>query len=376
MKCNFRLLLILIIIFKTSCKSEINKIHNIYTKVESQIILPLRGSFTNFCFFSENNLEYFSYEVNGKIYIICLQTKLLTDSINLFSTSLQREKYGPVNSFCFSGRDSLFVSLENAIIFIDKKIVTKIIPINSLDTIQFKNIRFYNLEDSPIYFDKKKNQVVGEIYFTGSEIFEPAFFRQKILGNISLKTNKLSLYNITYSKTYLNNYYGFGDHVYTYNSDSLVFVSFPFDSNIYQLNRNNDRVLSMHARSNYQKKEFTPLSLDYNNSTEEKMKHLTVNPYYAEVRYDPNRKIVYRFLKTELPLKKANAKYNTFKDKKTILTVINAEGSYLGEYELSNNYSHFVSFLGKAGLYMFAGFANSTVNKKDSAIFKILSFKK
>lgn len=343
-------------------------------KIESEIILPIKGNFINYCYFQEGNSEFFSYEFNKRIYTVDLKEKCIVDSMDIFSSEVQENKYGTIRSFFNEGRDSLYVALNDAVIFYEHKKLREVIPINHLDTVQYKNFLFFNLENSPIYYDKKDNEIIGEVYCSTCAQSEPAFYSQKIFCHINMTTHMLSFYEMTYPSSYIQNYFGFGNHVYTDCIDSFVLFSFPYDKNIYVLNREHNTVIDFSAESRYQKTEPLPLSATFKNNTEKKMRSLTTNPYYCEVRYDRFKYLYYRFLKTELPLKRPDGKYNTFRDKKTILTVLDTTKMIRGEYELPNSYSHFVSFVGKEGLYLYAGLLTDEHGKKDSGRFKILTF--
>lgn len=362
-----------------SCKSKsVSKSPRIaekqLQKSESGTTLPITGNIKYFSYLANGDTEFFSFESNGKIFLVDLAAKRILDSISLFSVPGLLEKYGSVNSYCFSGKDSVFVELDNAIIFYNKKQLSKIIPINHQDSLQYPNFRFNNIEDAPIYFDKAKQEIVGEVYCSECEQSDTSFYKQKIIAGISLLSNKLTLYNVTYPKSYIDNYYGFGNHVYTDYTDSIVLISFPFESDVYALNRYSGSLTSYPARSRYQKSEVSALSVEFKNTTGEKMKHLVINPYYCEIRNDAKRNLIYRFLKTEVLLKKKNGKYNSFMDKKTVLTIFNSQMQQCGEFELSSKYSHYISFVGKKGLYMFSGLLSSPGKKNDSATFKILTF--
>lgn len=177
---------------------------------------------------------------------------------------------------------------------------------------------------------------------------------------------------MSYPYLYIKNYFGFANHVYSYNYDSLTFISLPCDTKIFLLNRNSNVEDSIWARSRFQNKDAKPLDTSLSQSREEKMRHMVIVPYYTEIRYDKNRGYIYRFYLKEISLKNATGKYNSFNDKQIVLIVLNQQNEVAGEYEFDKYYNNFISFVGKKGLYI--NYFSRDPNDSDKKVFKVLTF--
>ncbi len=338
---------------------------------ESNVTLNTNGNFTIFTTFVDNGTEYFANLNKNKILISSLSSRKLIDTINVLFDNKQTEKYGSISSFCFNGKDSLYLLLSRAILFIKNKKLTKTIFINELDTVQYNKMRFANLEDAPIYYDKKTNELIGQIYCSKCKQVDSAFYKSNILGHISLETGKLKTYNITFSEKYISDYYGFANHVYIQSRDSFSIVSFPCEEKMFELNRFTNNITSIYEKSIYQTAKASALDRSLSDSREEKMRHLTTVPYYSQILYDPYRELYYRFFLKNITLKNKDGKYNTFKDKGIVLMVINKEFVVLNEYELNNNLNPYFSFVTKEGLFI----KEKTFDTNDSTVFKIIKIK-
>ncbi len=321
-------------------------------KKETAFYLDEVKPFTYFSIFQSKGDDCFAYVKNNKIIIINLADPKDKDSLSIVFDDKQPDKFGILHSFCFNGKDSLFLLFSDALLVVVKSHLNKIIPINDLDTVQFNKIRFENLEDAPIYYDSKTNEIVGQVYCSECGMANSSFYKQNTIGRISLQTNKFETYNISYPQNYIDNYYGFAMHVYINSYDTFSLISFPCNSNIFLLNRYTNKVKAYNAKSKYQTEEAEPLDTISKNSTEDKMRHLATVPYYAEILYDKYRGLYYRFFRKNIPLKQPNGKYNDFTNKPTILIVLNKQFEVIGEYELNDLKNSYYSFVGEAGLYL------------------------
>lgn len=339
-------------------------------KTESAYYLDDDKPFTLFSLFQSNGVDYFAYLRNSKIYITNLANAKDKDSLNIIFDNKQTDKYGSISSFCFYGKDSVFLLLTDAIFLVVNKHLSKTIPINDMDTVQFNRIRFDNLEDAPIYYNKQTNEIIGQVYCSECGMANSSFYKQNTVGKISLRTNKFETFNISYPQNYIDHYYGFAMHVYINSYDTFSLISFPCNTNIFLLNRYKNSVETYTAKSKYQTEEAMPLDTSSKNSTEEKMRHLATVPYYAEILYDKYRGLYYRFFRENIPLKQPNGKYNDFTNKPTVLMVLNKQFVVIGEYELTDLKNSYYSFVGKAGLYV----KESKSDRKGATKFRIFNF--
>lgn len=317
-------------------------------------------------------LSYYDYNVQ-KIFTLNLASGDICDSVNIVFDKNQKEKYGNINSFCFNGQDSLFLLLDYGLFFVKNKALEKIIPINDLDSLQYNSFRFQNLQNAPIYFDKINGEIIGQTYCSTCYMHHKNFYEQKILSAISLNTNKFRFFNLTYPDSYLKSYYGFANSVYIENTDSFSYVSVPADPKIFKVNRIANSVDGFEAGSSYQKGNAKSLDTVFADNREEKMRHFTTIPYYAEMRFDAIRKYLYRFFLKEISIKNSEGKHNTFINKPMYLMVLNEQNEVAGEFELNKYYALTLSFAGRKGFYI----RYISPNKEDSGkmVFKILNFK-
>jgi hypothetical protein len=364
-----------LVFFVFSCHTnETKKDYPFASKFEDTVKLPVKPNFVEFSYFSTDSGEWLSYLSGRHIYILDLGNKTIVDSINVSLDSIAANKYGVIRSFCFSGRDSLFVLFDEAVFFWINKKVYKIIPINELDSTQYTTFRFQDLEDVPIYYDRTAQAVVGEVYCSECWQTGPAFYSQNIIGSVSMQSGKIKLFNISYPQKYLKNYYGFDMKPYAETDDSITLVSFPCDDMVSVLNRNSNTAARFPARSFYQTDDAQPLiPLSDSGSVEQKMRHMTVQPYYSEIRFDRARQLYYRFFRKAIPLKNKDGTYNNFFHKGLVLMVFNSRHDVIGEYELSRYYNSYVSFVGKSGLYIYDVSPNPEY--KNVTVFHVLTFK-
>jgi len=339
-------------------------------KTEFAYYLDEDKTFTHFSVFQTHGVDYFAYLRNNKIFITNLSDANDKDSLNVVFDDKQTDKYGSINSFCFYRKDSVFLLLTDAILVVVNKHLSKIIPINDLDSAQFNGIRLDNLEDAPIYYDHLTNNIIGQVYCSECGMANSSFYKQNTIGQISLLTNKFETYHISFPQNYIDHYYGFATHVYINSCDSFSLISFPCNANIFLLDRYKNSVQTYTAKSKYQTEEAMPLDTSCKNSTEEKMRHLTTVPYYAEILYDKYRELYYRFFRKNIPLRQSNGKYNDFTDKPVVLMVLNKQFEVIGEYELKDFRNSYVSFVSKAGLYV----KEIRSDRKGETKFRIFNF--
>jgi len=340
--------------------------------MEKEIKFPCLKKIQIYSYFEQHGIEYFCYKIKDWIYCMNLKTKIVEDSINIIFEKGEKEKYGEVTSFCFSGSDSIFLLMDKAIFFVENKIRKKVIPINELDSSQFTSFRFANLENAPIYYDNKMKEIIGQVYCSTCFQSQKSFYKQKIVGSISIETGKVKLYNMSYPDIYVMQYYGFANHVYIDNYCNNTYLSFPCDPNIFILNRYSNKYEIIPAKSIFQNNAARPLDTVFANSREEKMKHMVTVPYYTELRYDKNREVIYRFYLKELNIKTSSGKYNSFDNKQLILLVLNKNNEVVGEYPLDKYYNNYISFVGKDGLYI--NYFSKERFDTGKIVFKILTF--
>ncbi len=375
MKCLLNIVALFIVLFGlitlTSC-SVGEKKEKVHLKT-SIIKFPSNGDCSLYSYFNQTSMEYFSCFNKEAFYIYDLNKCILIDSINIHHLNKEISAFGDIHSYCFNGRDSLFILLNEAILFVEKQKLKKIIPINQLDSIQYRKCQFSNIAGSHIYFDNKTNEIIGGVYSMEYSPSNKGFYNQKIIGKISILTNKLSFAKIIYPEIYRKNYYGFLNNVFIDNQDSISYLSFDCSDSLYVINRNTNVSKSVFGKSIFQKREILPINISDTENSEIKMRHMLTEPIYNEIRYDKHNNFLYRFFYKELDYKNNKGKYNTINDKVTYLQIFNNKYELLTEQILEERDNKYITFVGTKGLYINTNFSEKPT---DSISFKIISIEK
>jgi hypothetical protein len=355
-----------------SCNNEADSKKNYAILSEEESMLPISEPFKVYSHFTERGIEYLNYMTGEKIYTCNLNSKAIEDSFPISSIQHTIDKFGEISSICNQGMDTMFILFDKAIILYVKKKLERTIPINTLDTVQYNGIKFTNLENAPISYNKYTNEVIGQLYSTKYSQTDSFFYKVGVIGKINILTGRLTITALNYPDKFKEKYYGFSNRVYISSIDSLTAVSFSCDQEIYLLNQNNGKITSFSGKSYYQKNEPLPLPPTAYQSREEKMKHLIVSPQYFEIRFNPNLKLYYRFFRKEISIKNEKGLYNSLEDKGLVLTVFDSKFKLIGEYELDKYYIDFISFPSKQGLYI--NYISKNPEHKNKKVFKILNF--
>lgn len=342
-----------------------------YKVNEQEISLPIKENFKFSQYFKANEQEYFSYLEGYYIKVISLKDYQLIDSTYIKLSASDINKYGHLISYCFNGLDSLYILREEAVFLYEHQKINTIIPINDLDPKTYDKCVFSGGDRFPIYYDAKKNEIIGQVYCSDNPESNKRNYKQSIMGSINMETHTFSTYPVTYPQMFTDGYYGFSDIVYGSSYKEFTFLTFAASEYAYIYNRYTNQLDSFPAKSNDQTEKMPCLDTTLSHNTEEKMKHFILDPCYMEFFYDPQHALYYRFFMPGLPLKKPNGKYSKFQDKRSVLIVFNAKFEKIGEYEDPIGYN---SFVGDKGLYI--GHYKSIPSFPNPQKFKILTFTK
>ncbi len=315
----------------------------------SEISFDYKHSFHIYDYFTEDGAEFFAYYAENKIYIVNLAKEKYVDSIDINFIPNQEDEYGKLTTFTFHGSNELYALLNEAIFHVENKKLKKIVPLNYLSSTQNDSIRFANRDHANIYYDEEKNELIGEVYCLKCRQTDKSYYQQKVLGGVNMETGNIQLYDISYPQLYIDGYMGFTNLVH-FDNQEKSYISFPGEPRYFIVDRDRALVEEVCAKSSYQRTEAIPLDTSTVNYTEKKMQHLVESPFYAQILYDKYRDLTYRVFLTDIPLKREDGKYNTFKDKKTMLMVINKKNEVVNEIALDSDYNNYISFVGKEGL--------------------------
>lgn len=364
-----KLIISLIIVSSFSnCNTEKSK----EFKTELKYVnLPKRGNYLLFNNFAQNNVEYFSYLTDSKIYTINISKKEIADSFDLSSFSKIFLPLGDVSSYCFNGKDSLFLLLNDGICFFENKKLKKIIPINNADTVQYSTFRFSTIDGTQIYFNKQTHQIIGSVYNIEYAPQNKKYFNQKTIGKISLENNKIQLCNFSYPAKYKTNYYGFAENIYLTNFGNINYINYQSSDSFYVLDIVSNSIKSYFGKSTYQTRDILPVNLSDSESTEIKLRHLATEPLYTQIRYDGVTKKLYRIFEQEQELKTKSGKYNARDNKTKYLQVFDSTFTLISEIKLESGDNTYISFAGTKGLYIRN--RSNTYQNEDSIRFKVLN---
>lgn len=271
-------------------------------------------------------------------------------------------------------------------IYIYKKHPFEIVLSNAKGKILHKTSLIFNLADeywnlkypqffptTVIPFIETKHELLLNGFYFGL-IPDSMISKFKFTARIDYKTNRLR-----FSNTYPRSLYG---HNYNWYSDMLTWVfsdlhpdgnklalSFPISHDVYIADLNTGQYKKVYAGSNFAGTICSVKSKNKIPTNEEIMQNFMINDNYAAIKYDPFRKVYYRFLL------KAVSKYKNFKEKPIDIIVMDENFRYLGETTIGKweNWNWQNSFVTKEGLNIEY---NGNDLEEKNIILKILTIKK
>lgn len=201
----------------------------------------------------------------------------------------------------------------------------------------------------PMYFDKSTKLLSLHQYSGKFLSHEQQFYDLPVASGFSFPDKKFSSIRVAWPANYKYNYYGDAiDVSRTVNAHLHVF-SFPANDSIYVFNSLDKSIRKFNCRSKFKNEEVRPLDARFHNDINKKVEHLTINPLYRKILYDPFRDLYYRFFVNSVPLRNNDGTYNTTVDKSLSVIVINKNFEVLDEINLPRHEWHY-SFVTDKGL--------------------------
>lgn len=267
--------------------------------------------------------------------------------------NFEEEEYLPLVSTCIVNKDSIFTLQFNRICLVHNDSIVKTWVINN-DTNAINCID--DMDYSSIYFDRQLNELELQQYCCSENNDDIAFFKQSPVTYFNINTEKFRTPNITYSKMYLENYYGFLNQVRLSNDAIYTYLSYPIDPNIYRINRKTLEQTIIGGKSVYQNENTKPFETKYKSDefNEKKIQHLTLSQMYLGVIIDAYRNLFYRLYSKDLSEKNEKGLFNTSKDKGMVLQIFNNKFELLQEipFDSSDNIGFINIAVTKEGLYL------------------------
>ncbi|MCB9034867.1 MAG: DUF4221 family protein [Chitinophagales bacterium] len=212
------------------------------------------------------------------------------------------------------------------------------------------------LDQNIPYFNKTTQELIVEQYGCGYDFDSDSFFTVSPIAFFNIKNSTHRTPNITYSKKYFTNYYGFLNKAYISNDNKNIYISYPIDPNIYIVDLKTLEQKIVGGKSTYQLKDATPLDGKYrdNKYGDKKIQHLVTAYDYSRVYVDPYRKLFYRFYTDAIPEKNEDGLFNSLKDKDVILMVFDENFTLINEFKFPKKDGIFTNFglVGKDGFYI------------------------
>lgn len=330
----------------------------------SYIEIPEKYQYDVFSSATINDTDYLAILAIDTVRVYNLNNKKKVNELVLQSEINDTDGNYSVKSIILNNIHDIFT--------ISKKRLTRY-KNNSISTFEINmhkdHYLLYNLENDRPYFDSIKGKIYLEKYSTSHSMHSKKFYRENVLSELDVLSQKDTDCAITYPALYSKNYYGYSMHVYFSSNDSVTVVSFEADPNIYLYHRNTAQTTVIGGRSSFQKENITPLNVKLASSREEKMKHWTQIPEYNETLIDKSSGYIYRFFYEGQPLKQPSGLYNRYRNKEQVLMIFNDKTQVVSEIELGKNViDNYRAFTGKNKLYL-----PLTKRGNGSIIFKTVS---
>lgn len=307
---------------------------------------------------TKNRLE--AYNLKSERHLFTVNYSGLIGDINSF---------GNINSFKYYNSDTIFFLQDYVMSLSDTVNLKEQFEINREEDDLFLS----NLDHSPLYYNSSEKKLSVGAYCVSCYTYKKAYYKSPIHMSYSLISKEKEKLPIGYSNKYLENYYGFHNLIFRNEYRDMYLIGFSADSNVYMYDKKTKGIKVKNGRSRFQKKTIEPLKQRYKNNSNEKLKHLTLSPFYHKIIYDKWNKLYYRFFLQSIPEKNDDGTYNGWKDKKIILLVFDNEFEIIDEINLGVNvYNPSKSFVGIGGLYLYKNYESKKERNKLS--YDLLEF--
>jgi hypothetical protein len=351
-----RILYFMSSVISISCNSNIHNNTNDKFSLQSNssLVLPL-DSLTQF---SSLNIQHYEFE-NVEYLNILYDSRSIISVFNCSDRTLKHKVHlateGPHGvprpaGILILSEDSILVkSNPNTLYLVNKygTVIEKISTEFTNDAVSLNSSIVVNTM-SPMFVRN------NEIYFCAQLIYpNPIKDQTNIPVSIKLNLDSKEMAYIYYrTKKYQQGQWGMGgmlDRFYhTYNADEdLIIHSYGNDEDIYVYDSLNTK-RSYYAGSK-EMKPIKPPSKDKVLESGETLRYEAFTGAYEAIKYDPYRKMYYRF--AFLPVEDPATQPTVFHGKIAII-ILDSKFQKVGEYVLPKGYNHLMSFVGKAGLHI------------------------
>jgi hypothetical protein len=296
-----------------------------------------------------NGKDFVSYLnlSDSSIEIFDLNAKEIFKKFPLRHMKLERDSFGEITAIYFHTLDSLFILQDLQISLWNGTILTNSWKINT----ETDSMCLYVYDDNPVTYNPIINSLVILHTCCWCTADSTEFFSTSPIAYYHIDNKNVTTPKIGYSKLYLDDYYGFKRRLSISHKDSLTYISYIIDPNIYIINNNTGVQKIVGGRSNYQKNPAKPIPLKNKDNTEKKLIDIRHDFWYGEIIYDKHRNLYYRFFDLEMPLKNSKGKYNKMTDKERILMVFNDKFELVNEIRFPSKVAS-IAYVAKDGLYV------------------------
>lgn len=287
-----------------------------------------------------------------KLEVYNISENRLITSIDYLNLTGDVDEFGRVLSFTIHNFDSIFF-LQQYLLSMTNTVEVKWAKEINTGKGQYKDIFLYNLDHAPIYYDQYNNKISVQTYCYSCEDYKKSYYTSMIHASYSPEDDTYTELPVSHSKMYIDNYYGFHNHIFRREYDDRYVVSFSADPNIYIYNKLDKEIEVNGGRCSYQPTDVRILNRKYKADDNKKLRHFTIEPFYDTILYDEYRNLYYRFFYTGVEDKNPDGTYNTMGDKELILMLFDHDLKLITEINYgSSRYFPSLSFVGKEGLYL------------------------
>ncbi|QQS31112.1 MAG: DUF4221 family protein [Sphingobacteriales bacterium] len=181
----------------------------------------------------------------------------------------------------------------------------------------------------------------------------------------NLITNEISFPGLQYPFIMFKNDYGLLDRIHQYYFESKIIYTFEGLPEIWLYDTKGKTVERFSCKSSYQTDTILPINFKRNPETKDFLwKHFMNSARYERLVYDPFRKCYYRFFILAMPQKNEQGFFNTYKDRRLSVMVLDENFNIIGESLLPEDYyAIFFAVASKQGLLLNLGpLKKATIN--------------
>ncbi|HRK29321.1 MAG TPA: DUF4221 family protein [Chitinophagales bacterium] len=383
-------LLAILTTFLESCSPSTFNVHNVKpiktTRSDNLLVFALDS-------FRTENLNWINYKgcssisalsINDSAYLVLQnRTNNFLDVYNLESHSIVYSIEVPTQYKLCEDMSSTFIK-DNMVYHLfnnEGALLTttvnnkKLVPHTNLNSnstmLDNKLISVVRSGHTQLYVDKDSLLFLGVV-----NPYKGNYYNYPITATLNLKTGKINTTGIAFPRFLYKNDYGLMSPIKQLYTDNHIVYACDALPEIWRYDLTTSTLARYITRSNYQTDSILPLPFRSSPHNKDQSYNIFMHSArYDKFVYDPYKNVYYRFFVLEMPQKNEQGLYNTHKDRRLSVMVLDENFNLLGE-TLLPPVCNFIFFAvaSKQGLFINYGvLSKSTEN--DSNIPNILKIK-